>query len=497
MKFSFTQLIDTLDRMPMLKALIPLCVGILLSEWWLFPLWFLLGGLLLCGLLLVVRQHALFAVAMLLFFGGIVAGFRDGQATPPTTKFTTFHLQIEGLPAPRGDYTVTEGRICSWCDDRGHWHPAEEGIFVWCDSTYTPQTGEHLLCKGRIHPFSKEYAAYGALMRRRGYAGTLWVSQRAILSRDTSQQTVRFARRLHRMAAERIEALSLKPDNQAIVAAMAVGDRRGMTTTLRQAYARSGTSHLLAVSGLHVGIIFLAANALLWLLPAIRYGHRWRNWIVIALIWLYAATTGLSPSVIRAAFMFSALQFALATTKDYKSMNILVATAFIMLLFDARYLFDISFQLSFIAVAAIIAWGVPLFRRIHTRFRVLNALTGILVVGFVSTIATAPLVSHTFGIISLVGLLINPIVIALANVTVITAALWLITPFTLLSPLFEGVLNLSAGLQNFLVFYTSSWPWAALENTITVLEEALCYLCFVGVTLLIWSVKPKKFVHLR
>lgn len=140
---------------------------------------------------------------------------------------------------------------------------------------------------------------------------------------------------------------------------MTAGDRRSLSPALRAAYSRSGTSHLLAVSGLHVGIVFLLANLLLWWLPLFRHGHILRNIAVILLIWLYAATTGFPPSVVRAALMFSVLQFALASSSEYVGMNTLAGVAFVMLLFHPDYLFDISFQLSFIAVAGIIAWGLP------------------------------------------------------------------------------------------------------------------------------------------
>lgn len=113
---------------------------------------------------------------------------------------------------------------------------------------------------------------------------------------------------------------------------MTAGDRRSLSPALRAAYSRSGTSHLLAVSGLHVGIVFLLANLLLWWLPLFRHGHILRNIAVILLIWLYAATTGFPPSVVRAALMFSVLQFALASSSEYVGMNTLAGVAFVMLL---------------------------------------------------------------------------------------------------------------------------------------------------------------------
>ncbi|MEG0499286.1 MAG: ComEC/Rec2 family competence protein, partial [Alistipes sp.] len=259
-------------------------------------------------------------------------------------------------------------------------------------------------------------------------------------------------------AAERLQRLALPEKAQALCAAMAVGDRSGLTPELRRAYARSGTSHLLAVSGLHVGIVFLLVNALLWWLPSLRRGHLWRNAAAIALIWLYALTAGLSPSVIRAALMFSALQLSLASASVYVSGNVLAATAFAMLLFRPAYLFDISFQLSFIAVAAILAWAVPLGSALRSRFRGINALTDLLVVGVVAATATAPLVAHTFGIVSLIGVAANLLVIPLASIVVVGSVVWIVLPLPVFAPLLRFVAGTAATGLNAVAEHAAALP---------------------------------------
>src|SRR5699024_10392366 len=97
-------------------------------------------------------------------------------------------------------------------------------------------------------------------------------------------------------------------------------------------YGTTGASHLLAVSGLHVGIVAMLVNLLLWLLPAFRYGHVVKNAAAITVIGLYTLLTGLSPSAVRAALMFSGAQLALAASRRGNSANILLATASVMLL---------------------------------------------------------------------------------------------------------------------------------------------------------------------
>lgn len=214
--------------------------------------------------------------------------------------------------------------------------------------------------------------------------------------------------RLHEAASERIRRLHLPPDAEAVALAMAAGDQTELTPERRAPYARTGTAHVLAVSGLHVGMVFLYVNLLLGALALLHRGHLLRNAAAIAVIWLFAAAAGLSPGTIRAAVMFTALQLALATTSRYAGVNILSAAAFGMLLWRPSYLFHVGFQLSFLSVAAILLWGIPLYRRLRTPWRAANAAVGMLVVGAVASTATAPLVSYCFGQIPLVGLAVNP-----------------------------------------------------------------------------------------
>lgn len=245
-----------------------------------------------------------------------------------------------------------------------------------------------------------------------------------------------------------------------------------------------------------MGIVFLVVNLLLQWLNLLPGGHRWRNIAAVALIWLYAATAGLSPSVVRAALMFTALQFALASGRSYLSVNILAGTAFVMLLTDPDQLFDLSFQLSFTAVAAIIAWGVPLGRSVRTRFRPLNALTGLLAAGLTAGAATAPLIAHTFGTVPLAGLLLNPAVILLAYAVVLAAVCWMAVPVGFVAPPAGFLLETAAGAQNALVRWAAALPGGAVEWQAPKAAMWVAYLLFIAVTLMLWSAEREKTVPL-
>ena len=211
---------------------------------------------------------------------------------------------------------------------------------------------------------------------------------------------------------------------------------------------------------------------------------------------IYVAAAGFPPSAVRAAVMFTMLQSALASASEYNGLNALAAAAFGMLLWNPAWLGDISFQLSFAAVAAILAWGVPLCRRLRTRRRALNPITDALAVSLAATLATAPLVSHTFGIVPLAGVVVNPAAILLGSVVVLAGALWMLLPVGWAAPAFECVLSHTAEGLNALARVTADLPCTAAEYALGGGATAAVYLFFALATVAAWSAEPKKSVHL-
>ena len=303
--------------------------------------------------------------------------------------------------------------------------------------------------------------------------------------------------RLHEAASERIRRLHLPPDAEAVALAMAAGDQTELTPERRAPYARTGTAHVLAVSGLHTGIVFVVVNCLLGWLPLVRRGHLLKNLLATAAVWLFVAAAGFPPSAVRAAVMCTFLQAALASASEYVGMNALATAAFGMLLWNPAWIGDPGFLLSFLAVAGILAWGVPLCRRCRTRRRWLNALIDAYLVGLVATIATAPLVSHLFGIVPLAGLIVNPVAIALAGVVVFGGTIWMLAPVGAAAPLVGWVTGQAAGAINLLARATASLPGGAADWRLGPAQTVALYGLFLLATLALWCREPKKSLPLR
>lgn len=473
----------------MLRLLVPFAAGIVLAEHGALPLWFLAGAFALCGVVALLLRSSAAATMLLAVTGFGAAQLRERPRTVPLGVPCMWEVAVDGIPAVRDRFATADATVVAWrTEESPHWHASDDRIRLRTDSLTPLAGGERIRCYGTLRPLSGA-EGFRRLMARRGFAGQLWLSERRVLERLPGERGG-----WHRAASERLRRAGFDDEAGAVVRAMTVADRSGIGPELRAAYSRSGMSHLLAVSGLHTGIVFGLANLLLRWLALLRRGHLLRHAAVVAAVWLYVAVTGFPPSAVRAAVMCTFMQAALASGSEYAGMNALAAAAFGMLLWNPAWIGDIGFQLSFVAVAAILAWGLPLCRRLRTGRRLPDAAIGTLCIGLTASAATAPLVSHAFGIVPLAGLLLNPVVIPLAALVVSGGVAVLAVPAV--APWAGRVAEWAAGALDALARTTASAGWSAIEWRLSEGAAALCYLVFVALTAAAWCREPKKNVHL-
>ena len=185
--------------------------------------------------------------------------------------------------------------------------------------------------------------------------------------------------------------------------------------------------------------------------------------------------------------MFVVAQMALCYGTSRSVVNILAGAATVMLLVNPNNLFDISFQLSFVAVVGIVV-GMPSATDYFGEQRGGNllwrTLLGIVLVGLCSTLATLPLVAHTFSVVSLVGIFINPIVILTAEIIVVGGLIWVSLPLEWLHKPFEWIVGGAAQLQNRVVEYAAGLDWPALECEVPLWITLVAYgLMLAGIAL--------------
>lgn len=188
----------------------------------------------------------------------------------------------------------------------------------------------------------------------------------------------------------------IEDDNLAILSALSLGYKNTLDQEIRKAYNGAGAAHVLAVSGLHVGIIYLVLNFFLGWLTLFFSLRKLKFIIIFVALWGYAFLTGLSPSVLRATVMFSFVLAGFILDKRVNIYNSLAASAFFLLLLNPFLLFDIGFQLSYSAVLGIVFFHPKIYGLIFFKYKLFNWIWSLTVVSIAAQLATFPITVYHF-----------------------------------------------------------------------------------------------------
>lgn len=320
---------------------------------------------------------------------------------------------------------------------------------------------------------------YSGFLKRKGIHYRQFIGERFEFfdSAEVNSYAYRLAN-FRKKLLEIIEAKVPNPASQQIAAALLLGQKENLDKDIKNAYAETGTMHILAVSGLHVGIIYAI---LLFPLKGIRIkSNQKRIYLtaVILLIWVYAILTGFSPSVIRAATMFSLFTAGQMRKRRPSSFNILAFSAMVMITLDPTVIYEVGFQLSYAAVA-----GILLIQPLIVRFwlppnRVFEYLWQLTAVSIAAQLATFPLSVYYFHIFPTYFLVANLFIIPLSFVVMSVGISFLALSWIPL--LGDGLGWMVSGLiwvQNWITHTIQLFPGGNMERlTIT----------FSG-TILIWG----------
>jgi competence protein ComEC len=215
----------------------------------------------------------------------------------------------------------------------------------------------------------------------------------------------------------------LEGESLGLITALTIGDKELLEKERLTSFSRSGAMHIMAVSGLHVGMISMALSWLLFFMKGRL--KRARALIIVPALWGFAFITGLTPSVMRATIMFTFLQAGSILNRPPSGMNNLLASAFIIIAAHPSVIFEAGFQLSYIAVGFIIAFYTPLYRVIKTRNRVFDYLWQMTAVSLVAQAGTLALSVSLFNIFPLLFLITNIVVIPISFAVLVLAMLML------------------------------------------------------------------------
>ena len=223
--------------------------------------------------------------------------------------------------------------------------------------------------------------------------------------------------------------LHLSDENKAVLATLTVNYRKAMTSGIRNRFSVTGVSHLLAVSGFHVGIVSAFVNALLSIFSRKRVSTRWAKFLLTLIcVWTFTFLSGLATAAVRAAVMITIYLTGSVLGRNADKYNTLAGTAFCMLVFNPFYLFDVGFQLSFMAVFFILYLQPRLSRLIEMRNPLIANPWNVLTVTLSAQTGTCFLCFFYFGQSSMVFLFTNLALSLLATLLIPITLIWMITP---------------------------------------------------------------------
>lgn len=429
--------------LPLLPIVIALMLGILLGTRCpaVPPVFFAAGGVFLLAALLSLKKQKKALFALFILPGFLVLG------TAAIQRDLDFPSAV---PWADGTARVMEGMVAEdplESEDRKDL--VLSSLTIWKDGVPTPVSGRVLLSvREPCAPFR-----YGDVVRTRGtlkvprnfnnpggfdyrrfllsrgiaLRGHIWDGPSVVLIRRNGGNHLRAVVERVRDRVGTFIDIHEKNERGALLKALLIGEKRGLPEDVRESFNRAGISHVLAISGLHVGLValfvfFLAESVLKRSETILLTGNLFRLSAAAAIlpVVFYALIAGLGVPVVRATVMTVLFLFAVILGKSRSVLNVLAFAAFVVLLADPSALFDASFQLSFIAVASILllvpAWNrlfparktmappdssPPLPERAARRILLLAAVT------MGATLGTLPLVAIWFHRLSTVSLLSN------------------------------------------------------------------------------------------
>ncbi len=246
-------------------------------------------------------------------------------------------------------------------------------------------TIEDIPFKGNLYGFN-----YQNYLKQHGFSHQINLIQPTYQEVGQYHNLVYYAYWLHQQLEKKINQFELSDFSRSLYKALLLGDKSEVDKETYQKFSSSGAIHLLAISGLHIAIILIFLHALF--LPLQRF-KRWRPlvpWLIIVILWVFAFLTGMSPSVLRAVTMFSFITYSLYQQTQLSIYHHLAASMVILLLIYPSFLFEVGFQLSYLAVAFIV-WTQPLFQKWEPKNTVAKYFYGIVTVSIGAQLGVLPL----------------------------------------------------------------------------------------------------------
>lgn len=272
--------------------------------------------------------------------------------------------------------------------------------------------------KGSIRKVKSKYPSYLSYLHKKGITHCLFAS-------DTHRQGSRkgplyWSQYAQKYLSAKLVGFLGDTTTQSIGLAITIGDKENLSPEIREVFSHAGASHILAISGLHVGIIYLVLTSILSFLHAFRGGKKIKYVLILLSLQAYMFITGASPAVVRAVIMFSTILIFQLSSLRYHILNVVALSALVQLVIHPDILYEVGFQLSYLAVIGIV-WAYPYFEKIFEEESwLVKSFMATLGVSLFASLFTAPVIWMVFGQFPTYFLLTNLLLTIVSFITVLS-----------------------------------------------------------------------------
>ena len=342
------------------------------------------------------------------------------------------------------------------------------------------------------NPYAFDYQKF---MRRKQVYYTAYARQDAVrVMAHKPASRLRELSHLIQMRLSRIfDKVGMQGEELDVVNAILLGAASDMDPELKSSYAAAGVSHILCVSGMHVGVIYMIVNFLLQGMNFCKGTRFLKAFLLLLLIWLYANITGLSPSVTRSAAMFTFVTVGSLLNRNVNVFHSLLASLFILLVINPLLLFEVGFQLSYLAVLGIVLFQPVIADVYQCRTRIGDYFWNLLSVSVAAQLATFPISIYYFGQFPNYFILSNLSVIALSFVVMISGVVLLTFSFIpFLAKLLVWLLTREIKIMNFMIHFVEGLPGSVTSNIDYAIVQVI--LLYVAMFFFYFFIKKKYHV---
>lgn len=349
--------------------------------------------------------------------------------------------------------------------------------------------------KPPANPSEFDYRNY---LSRKGiyHSAFLQKGQWEITGHKTAFRLRSFAEGIRKKLLQKLTDNGIKDDHFGVSAALLLGQDDYLNNRLREMYASAGAMHILCVSGLHVGVIFLVLNFLLGFLRHVQAGKILLPAVLIFCIWTYALITGLAPPVMRASIMISFIILGNMLKRHKNVYNTLAASAFLMLLFNPFVLFSAGFQLSYSAVIGIVSFQKPIYNLAYIKYKLPDKLWALTAVSIAAQLGTLPVVMYYFHQFPVYSLLTNLFVIPLSSLIIYAGMfLFLLPSLPYVTGAAATLLDSLILLMDYGISFIEALPYGVIRNiSIDMVMLSGLYLIMISLALFFMRKKNASFI---